>query len=667
MESGARQSRQIAVAVASIACKPNRVLKARLKVSGNFGGAELSTLRSGSATEDGLLRPSFSRFHAPNQKERMGGAAAPPYRVVKRWLASVGAWLALSAAVAAATLSSPAVDAYNVRAGTETFGGLYKFTTNTLLVETAEAITNMGSDIIKFYLGSDTSLQSGVDLPPNVTNLMTLARDCPSYHQVLDMPFRHFILWAYPFANADSWWANGYNAAQGAKDYQEMYNLTCYLLTNYNNTGKTFYLGHWEGDGYLSVPVNGVGWATNPPALTIQGMIGWLNNRQQAVDDAKNNTPHTNVYVYNYAEANRVRDAMLNGPNNNQRVINMVVPSVTNLDYLSYSSYDAENLDAADLYATLNYMESHLPPAKSGLVPGERMWVGEYGWGGNTPAAQEPLSRSYIQRLLNWQGANGALQFILFWEIYNNQASNGTNYYLISPTDAPAPCYYLLQRFLNHARLLVAQFNETNGSLPNDAQFSALTAPLLNSPLPPPVNLTVANLGASFVTPSNAAVTGSLAQGVYGDDEAALWLFWGPQDGGTNVRAWANSRLIEVNTNFNPRSYAVPLSNLLPQTNYYYRFYATNSTTNAWAPSSARFSTLTLSAAPNLQTNSVPNGVVLTWPGSGVGFALYSTTNLSPPALWLPVTNQPILISNQWQVDLATNSDTARFYRLQSR
>ena len=56
--------------------------------------------------------------------------------------------------------------------------------------------------------------------------------------------------------------------------------------------------------------MRGDGWTTNPSPATISGMIGWLNNRQQAVDDAKAATPHTNVYVFNYAECNRVRDAM---------------------------------------------------------------------------------------------------------------------------------------------------------------------------------------------------------------------------------------------------------------------------------------------------------------------------------------------------------------------
>ena len=450
-------------------------------------------------------------------------------------------------ALQAGTLSIPAVDSYNMRVGTETFAGLYTFTTNTLLVETAEAMTNMGSDVIKFYMGSDTSFQSGVTRPSNVTNLITLARDDPSYQQVLNMPFRHFIMWAYAFGNSDEWWGSGYNTTDGAIDYKEMYELTCYLLTNYNNSGKTFYLGHWEGDGYLNVTVNGVAWATNPSPATISGMIGWLNNRQQAVDDAKSATPHTNVNVFNYAECNRVQDAINNGPSNNERVINYVVPYVTNLDYLSYSSYDSQNLSSASLYSTLNYMQSHLPGNKAGLVPGERMWIGEYGWGQDSSAAQEPLTRSYIQRLLGWNYGGQCLQYILFWEMYNNQAADlapATNFCLINPTDTKVPCYYLHEYFLNEAKLLTAQFNETNGALPTDTQFSSLVSPMLNAPLPAPANLTLSSVTASTVNGTSALVSAALAQGVYGDGEAVVSVFWGAQNGGGNPGAWANGQVI---------------------------------------------------------------------------------------------------------------------------
>lgn len=505
----------------------------------------------------------------------------------------LGAWAVAAASGLAATLAIPAVDGYNIRVGTETFAGLYHFTTNTVLVETAEAITNMGSDVIKFYMGSDSAYQAGVTLPSNVTNLITEARDEPSYKQVLDMPFRHFIIWEYPFGNSDEWWGGGYNATQGAVDYTEMYQLTCYLLTNYNNSGKTFYLGHWEGDGYLSVTVNGTAWATNPSAATISGMIGWLNNRQKAVDDAKNATAHTNVFVYNYSECNRVRDAMLNGPTNNERVINDVIPYVTNLDYVSYSSYDAQNLSSSDLYTTLNYIQSHIPTNKAPVVQGERLWIGEYGWGYETPAAQEPVTRSYIQRLLGWNYGGQCLPFILFWEMYNNQtpSAGGTNYYLISPTDTKAPCYYLHQYFLNAAKLMVAQFNESTGALPTDTQYSALVSPMLNSPLAAPVNLTLTNANVSLLSETIASASASLAQGVYGDDDATVSVYWGRQNGGQNPASWESSMVVAINTNFNPTTYSVLLTNLLAGTNYYVSFFASNASAQVWAPAANPLST----------------------------------------------------------------------------
>ncbi|HZV33074.1 MAG TPA: LamG-like jellyroll fold domain-containing protein, partial [Verrucomicrobiae bacterium] len=278
----------------------------------------------------------------------------------------------------------------------------------------------------------------------------------------------------------------------------------------------------------------------------------------------------------------------------NVRMINYVIPYVTNLDYISYSSYDAMRLSTSDLYTTLNYMEQHFPTNKAGKVPGERMWIGEYGWGGNDYNTQETNSRAYIQRLLGWEGQAGPLQYILFWEIYNNQTTGGTNFDLINYQNIKEPCWYLHQRFINQARLLTAQFNESNGRLPTDVEFSTLTMPMLNAPLPAPVEIAVSNLPASRITTSIVNVSGTVAQGIYGDDCAKVWVFWGTQDGGIYSNGWANSALIATNTFFNPATFSLQLTNLLPQTNYFYRFYSANSNYSTWAPASSQFSTVSL-------------------------------------------------------------------------
>ena len=170
---------------------------------------------------------------------------------------------------------------------------------------------------------------------------------------------------------------------------------------------------------------------------------------------------------------------------NNQRVINMVVPYVTNLDYLSYSSYDSMDLSAADFYATLDYIEAWLRTNKVASIPGERIWIGEYGWGGFPTDSQEPLSRAYLQRLLNY--GRKAFPFLLFWEIYNNEPNK--NFCLVDSNNVKVACYYLHERFINNAKFLIAQFKERNSRTPSETEFVSLISPMLNNSLPAAIRL----------------------------------------------------------------------------------------------------------------------------------------------------------------------------------
>jgi hypothetical protein len=169
----------------------------------------------------------------------------------------------------------------------------------------------------------------------------------------------------------------------------------------------------------------------------------------------------------------------------------------------------------------------------------------------------------------------------LFWEIYNNEENR--NFCLIDATGTKTPSYYLHQRFINRARLATAQFKETHLRLPSDAEFADLVGPMLSQPLAALVSLTVSNLPAA-VMGSSAALSGWLSQGVYGDEQAAVWVFWGRQDGGTVRGNWEDGRMVRVNTNFNPTTFRTTVEGLAPQTNYYFRFYATNASGEAWAP-----------------------------------------------------------------------------------
>ena len=189
---------------------------------------------------------------------------------------------------------------------------------------------------------------------------------------------------------------------------------------------------------------------------------------------------------------------------------------------------------------------------------------------------------------------------------------------------------------------------------------------MLNQPLPAPTSLALTNRVATVTSRSSATLSGSLTQGIYGDEGAAVRVYYGRQDGGTVRGAWEQSVLLGVNTRFNPVAFDTAITNLAPGTNYFFRFYATNSSGEAWAPSTMPFSTAATQQPPVLSLVRAESGYLLAWPDFGTGFALYTATNLAPPVVWSLATNEPASDNTQWQVAIPPGADAARFYRLQS-
>jgi hypothetical protein len=587
----------------------------------------------------------------------------PRFSRISSRLFRAGAWtvaagLALLPLLAAGTLSDPAVDRYNLRVGTQTFNGQYQFTTNTLLVETAEAIRVMGSDIVKLYLGRDFERQYHVALPATITSLTALVRDEPSCRRVFDLPFRYYLVWAYSFTTGpDAYWLEGLTPAERQREYAEMYALARHLLTAYDGSGKRFFLGHWEGDWYL---LPNYQTATNPSPTAIQGMRDWLNTRQQAVDDARRDTPHADVDVFLYAEVNRVRDAMLNGPNSNQRLVNTVLPAVTNLDYVSWSSYDGQDLAPADLSVTLDYIQSKLSTNKAAAITGRRVFIGEYGWGGSlSSAAQESRTRAYLRSLLGW-----GTPFNLFWQIYNNEP--GKAFWLIDSAGQRTPCYELHARFLNAAKLLVGEFNQNRGRLPDVTEYGALVTPMLNAPLQVPVSLSLTNLPATNVGSDTATLSGTLRQGIYGEPRAQVFVCWGTTDGGTSPAAWQQAVDLGTNSRFGAVTISTTLAGLEPARTYFFRFHAANGVTEGWSASSATFTTVPKPPCFS-KVQAGPDWFAL-WvePGASVSplasLQLEASTNLSDPRSWMTVhqTNGDVFFS--W-LDPGLSVWPQRFYR----
>lgn len=324
-------------------------------------------------------------------------------------------------------------DPFNYILGTQTFAPSYHFTSDTPVVETSKAILAMGSNIVKTF-------------------------DNPEHIAALDMPFKYYFFWTGP-----NEWYDGMTEAEKKSQYKLMHDHVRDMLIKYNNTGKVIFIGHWEGDWLL---VKNPQKPVEPSDTTIQGMIDWLNNRQKAIDDAKRDTPHRNIQVYQYTEANRAYEAMKEGK---RRVANSVLPHV-NVDYVSYSSYDIQGLSQDEINKTLDYVESMIPKKKG--IKGKRLFIGEFGIcardAGFDPVKHEQMNREIYLKFLKW----GA-PFILQWEMYNNEVNNGQQlgFWLINDKNEKQPLYYTLEALYAGARVFVADFKKKRRRTPKTEEY----------------------------------------------------------------------------------------------------------------------------------------------------------------------------------------------------
>ena len=388
--------------------------------------------------------------------------------------AAIAAALIAAGAARAADDGAKPVDTFNYVLGTQTIGAKYQFTEKARLVETAEAIRAMGSNLIKFSMSRRRGQRDGQPKPERINSLTDLAAKDPSIRKILDMPFAHYHIWAYCFGSGR--WNDGLSSAEVFAEYREMHALAQHLLKTYSGTGKTFLLGHWEGDWHLHANYDA---KKDPPAVRIRSMIDWLNIRQKAVDDAKRDTKHRDVELYHYTEVNLVRKAIAGG----KCLTNSVLPH-TNVDFVSYSCYDTINAARgnvrAPLHAALNYIESKLP-AKPG-IDGKRVFIGEYGFPlqtAGTPQKQDAWARDTARAALQW-----GCPYVLYWQMYCNEIKDGKHrgFWLIDDKGREQPFYFTLQRFYGKAGAFVASFRKANGRPPTREEFIKRAAAVLVDP-----------------------------------------------------------------------------------------------------------------------------------------------------------------------------------------
>lgn len=284
---------------------------------------------------------------------------------------------------------------------------LYSFTQKPVMEEGADVLRNMGSRAIKLWYGPDYK----TNYPwhhswPTVNNITELAQT--DYFQTMfgDPGFSTYSLELATFDKHKSW-SDGLAGYEYNIIYDEVYDFATYLLTNYNNSGKTFIFQNWEGDNNLGEDAS---------ATKVQGMIDWLNCRQDAINAAVSNSVSSNVWVYGAAECNKVGQPDWSGP----RMITDVFPYLQ-MDLYSYSDWYTRTNEVY-LLEDINRIKLYAPD--SATFGHENVMLGEFGQNRTAAGEQGNYDASRVEYEI---GMDCGVRFALYWCVYdtNTNKSHG--------------------------------------------------------------------------------------------------------------------------------------------------------------------------------------------------------------------------------------------------
>ncbi len=381
------------------------------------------------------------------------------------------------------------LDRFNYSLGTQTFDPRYQFTDENCLVETAKEILDMGSNILKISISSKAFELYNIERNPDIHSYRDLLTKEEPFRQVLDMPFAFYFFWCHTSTDDEEgiWkktynWHEGFSEEEKQEDYRQIYDLTGYLLQKFSGTGKSFYIGHWEGDWIL------MGKPFNPERTisdaAISGLIGRLNNRQLAIDNAIKDMPHENVDVYQYTEVVLVEHAM----KGKKTITNDVLPYV-NVDFVSFSSYASlgpywqksltmekrKELLTNGLTKALDYIELNLKPTEKDLPWEKRVFIGEYGFkitALESYEQQDEFTRAAASAALSW-----GCPFVLYWQMYDNTPQKGRDqseaegFCLITKDQKKLPTYWSHKYYYDKSRDFVESFQRDAGRAPTGLEY----------------------------------------------------------------------------------------------------------------------------------------------------------------------------------------------------
>lgn len=283
------------------------------------------------------------------------------------------------------------------------------------------------------------------------------------FRELFQRPFKTYILSAYSEPSGDftnHYFTDGMTTADYQDEVSQFYNFSKYLLETYDGTGKEFILQHWQGDWAI---IGSYDRSEEPTDTAIQGMIEWLNARQEGVTQAREDV-ESDVTVLHAAEVNIVLGAMEDGE---RRVTNKVLPE-TNVDLVSHNSYEEMHRgyvppnpnnqggrpsvtppEQVDLMrSALDYVNEYTPDptpyVRDSLVePDKNVFLGEYGFPEVTKGTRGQTRQSILMTevALDW----GA-RWVVYWQLYDNE---DVGFWLIRDDETKTPTYRYFEKLIS--------------------------------------------------------------------------------------------------------------------------------------------------------------------------------------------------------------------------
>jgi hypothetical protein len=315
------------------------------------------------------------------------------------------------------------------------------------MIEGAKRLLAMNCRVVKLWLTRQTpEFYKFNDDWPRFQNLVELAQ-APSFKKVFDMPFRTYILVAYPPGRPDHYFQDGVSEERRRQEIDDFDALAAHLLSTYKGKNKTFILQHWEGDWAIGRPTAPGNDAWEPSPKAVQGMIDWLNARQEGVDRARKRLNVKGCSVYHAAEVNKIQPAL---DGHKGCIVDLVVPK-TRCDLYSYSAYDT-CIPQTNFRRALEHLAARAPDSRT--FGARNIFVGEYGIPENDPFPAG-MFQSVIQKTTE-TALDFGCPYVVYWQLYDNecrqkpaaQNSDCRGFWLIRPDGSKSWAYDYFEKLL---------------------------------------------------------------------------------------------------------------------------------------------------------------------------------------------------------------------------